>query len=37
MRQNILLAALSALTVTTAATQNFTINVGAVKDSDKGI
>ncbi|KAK3902879.1 hypothetical protein C8A05DRAFT_33380, partial [Staphylotrichum tortipilum] len=33
MRQNILLAALSALTVATAQTTNFTINPGAVKPS----
>lgn len=33
MRQNILLAALSALTVVSA--QNFTINPGTVKPSDR--
>jgi len=35
MRQNILLAALSALTV--ASAQNFTINPGTVKPSDRGM
>ncbi|KAK4132257.1 hypothetical protein BT67DRAFT_451063 [Trichocladium antarcticum] len=35
MRQNILLAALSALTVATAQTQNFTINPDDVKPGDR--
>lgn len=37
MRQNILLAALSALTVATAQTQSFTINPDDVKPGDRGM